>query len=110
MSASVTWHTWRSPLVSSVVSRRAKVPYAICSIRMCSRESFVGRRKSYATTTPERPAGRAGAASSTALSGVGGTKAPIGSPTRNLSAGLNQAGSAYWVTNWVGKVANTSPG
>jgi hypothetical protein len=36
-------------VVSSVASCLANVSYAICSVRMCSRESLVGRRKSYGT-------------------------------------------------------------
>src|SRR3954451_4160843 len=52
------WSSMRAPARSSVVrivvAWRANASCAICRTRTCSRESFVGRRKSYVRGSPRR--------------------------------------------------------
>ena len=51
----VTLLTTRSRVVSRVPQLRAYVSNAICIVRTCSRESLIGRRKSYAVGPSPRP-------------------------------------------------------
>src|SRR6185437_13768919 len=52
---SETWDTARRLVVSSVACWRANVSYAIWSVRTCSRDSLVGRRKSYGSGPVDFP-------------------------------------------------------
>src|SRR4051795_5844367 len=72
----------RSSVVRIVVAWRANASCAICRTRTCSRESFVGRRKSYVRGSPRRgrpPAGAGGGG------GVGG--GPAGGGPREGGGG-----------------------
>src|SRR3954451_1740560 len=102
MPSSSTRAPVRSMDVRWVVAWRAKASWAICRTRTCSRESFVGRRKSYVRGSLRRardPRGCDQGPPATAPVSGRGTSTPPGGgggPPHALSCGAGGGRGGGW--------------